>query len=370
MKIQCLEELGVGWLVQVLNGEPAKPAMGTPNAAGEQVDLLNAIDEPQMDLDEEPSSDEDESTPSLRRHTRTGSRYTSAINIRDRLQQIKNDELDVRLNNERDDVRIQEQALDFIRNFVTEDKASGEMIDHLLKTFGHTRFFELLDAKIRPKTTLPTSTSQPQTSPGNTPSYWPNNTHRPSFPSANQPTWSTYPATELIQATVFILVHLANGRPTHRSLLISQTQLMQHILPLLSHPKRDIRLGCAWMINNLIWIEDAGDEAATRERALSLRALGFEEGARVLGREMDLDIRERAKTALDLLGRLLGEGRGGGGGATSGSGSGGAEGSSGFAGGSAGGGGSGGANATGFEGVGRMSGRLGLGGGWRHDSRS
>ncbi len=33
MKKQCLEELGVGWLVQVLNGEPSKPTMGTSNAA-------------------------------------------------------------------------------------------------------------------------------------------------------------------------------------------------------------------------------------------------------------------------------------------------------------------------------------------------
>ncbi len=118
----------------------------------EQVDILNAADEPDMDVDEEHSSeDEDEamteSISSMRRHQRHGSRYTSATNIRDRLQQIKNDERDARLNSERDDIRIQEQALDFIRNFVSEDKMSGEMIDHLLQTFGNSRFFELLDAK-------------------------------------------------------------------------------------------------------------------------------------------------------------------------------------------------------------------------------
>jgi hypothetical protein len=354
MKIQCLEELGVGWLVQVLNGEPSKPAMGTPNAAGEQVDILNAVDEPHMDVDDEPSSEEDddamtESIPSMRRHQRPGSRYTSATNIRDRLQQIKNDEQDNRLNGERDDIRIQEQALDFIRNFISEDKASGEMIDHLLKTFGHSRFFELLDAKIRPKNfSVSASSSQSQANPA--PSYWPNNPHRTPFSSSTnmppQPNWATYPATELIYATVYILVHLANGRPAHRSLLISQTTLMQHVLPLFTHPRSDVRVGCAWLLHNLVWVEDHTDEAATRERAISLRQLGFEEGAKVLGRDMDLDVKQRAIVSIDQFEKLLnGTGHGRGGFASP----------SGFGG------------ESGVGGLGGM-GRLGGLHGWRHDS--
>lgn len=328
MKIQCLDELGVGWLVQVLNGEPSKPAMGTPNAAGEQVDILNAVDEPHMDVDDEPSSDEEdedamsESIPSMRRHQRHGSRYTSATNIRDRLQQIKNDEQDNRLNGERDDIRIQEQALDFIRNFVSEDKASGEMIDHLLKSFGHSRFFDLLDAKLRPKSSSHMSSTS-NTSSQTSPSYWQHSSTRQmhaqsTFSSTTQPTlsstpnWSTYPATELILATVFILVHLANGRPQHRSLLISQTQLMSHVLPLFTHPRRDVRVACAWMLHNLVWIEDHNDEPAARDRAVNLRQLGFEEGARVLGRDMDQDIKERARTSIEQFGKLLGSGPGSG----------------------------------------------------------
>ncbi|KAH9874878.1 hypothetical protein J1614_004365 [Plenodomus biglobosus] len=322
MKVQCLEELGVGWLVQVINGEPSKPTMATPNAAGEQVDLLNAVDEPRMDVDDEPSSEEDEdedamteSIPTMRQHQHRGSRYTSQTNIRDRLQQIKNDEQDSRLNGERDDIRIQEQALDFIRNFISEDKASGEMIDHLLKTFGHSRFFELLDAKIRPKnTSLPTTSPYTQAAPS-TLNHWSTATHRPSSSSfsastntLNSPNWAAYPATELILATVFILVHLANGRPAHRSLLISQTSLMQHVLPLFTHPRRDVRVACAWMLHNLVWVEDHTDEAATRERAALLRQLGFEEGARMLGRDVDLDIKERAKTSIEQFAKLLGDG--------------------------------------------------------------
>jgi hypothetical protein len=321
-KIQCLEELGVGWLVQTLNGEPGKGSaatplgMGTPNAAGEQVDILNAVDDPHMDVDEEASSPEDEDTmtdsiASMRRHQHHGSRYTSATNIRDRLQQIKNDEQDQRLNSERDDIRMQEQALDFLRNFTAEEKASGEMIDHLLKSFGHSRFFELLDAKLRAKgTSAIPGPSQPRATGlrsvgggADTSGYWSNLSL-----TREAGNWASYPPTELIASTLWILVHLANGRPQHRSLLISQSQLMQHVLPLLSHPRRDVRLPCAWFINNLTWVEDHGDEPASRERAQSLRQLGFEEGARLLGRDTDLDIRERAKTAVEQMGKLLGDG--------------------------------------------------------------
>jgi hypothetical protein len=370
MKVRCLDELGVGWLVQVLNGEPSKPAMATPNAAGEQVDILNALDEPHMDVDEELSDeDEDEeedtmaeSIPSIGRLQRPGSRYTSAINIRDRLQQIRNDEHDTRLNGERDDIRIQEQALDFIRNFISEEQSTGDMIDHVLKSFGHSRFFDLLDAKIRPKSS--SSLSQSQT--GSTaPSYWPNTTQRNSFTSSSntqqqqqqqqqQPNWSAYPAPELILAAVFVLVHLANGRPQHRSLMISQTSLMQHLLPILSHPKREIRACCAWCLHNLLWLDDSSDEANTRERAMSLRNLGFEEASRAMLNDQDLDVSQRAKTVVDRFTVLLGDGHHGHAqgqaqrGTVYGSGSG-----------------------NQFGGDGGMSGLGRLGGlhGWRHDSR-
>lgn len=318
-KMQCLDELGVGWLVQVLNGEPSKPAMATPNAAGEQVDILNALDEPHMDVDDELSDeDEDEeedtmaeSIPTMGRLQRPGSRYTSANNIRDRLQQIRNDEHDTRLNSERDDIRIQEQALDFIRNFICEEQQSGDMIDHVLKSFGHSRFFDLIDAKIRPKNSNPSHSLSG--SPAS--SYWPNTNPRNSFTSSTtnqqqQTNWSAYPAPELIHAAVFVLVHVANGRPTHRSLMISQTSLMQHLLPILSHPKREVRACCAWCLHNLLWQDDSSDEAATRERAMLLRNLGFEEASKVMLGDSELDVSERAKTLVGRFTQLLGDGHG------------------------------------------------------------
>jgi len=62
------------------------------------------------------------------------------------------------------------------------------------------------------------------------------------------------------------------------------------------------------MLHNLVWVEDDTDEAATRERAVLLRQLGFEEGATMLGKDVDLDIRERAKTSIDQFRNLLDDG--------------------------------------------------------------
>jgi hypothetical protein len=312
MKVQCLDELGVGWLVQVLNGEPNKPTMGTPNAAGEQVDILNAIDEPHMDVDEEVSGEEDdeedtmaESIPSIGRMQRPGSRYTSATNIRDRLQQIKSDEHDAQLNGERDDIRLQEQALDFIRNFILEESSSGEMIDYLLKSFGHSRFFDLIDTKLRPKSSS-SSQSQAGQSAHN---YWSNTAPRTSFsPSTSQTTWENYPAVEIMHAAIYVLLHLANGRPAQRSLMISQTSLMQHLLTMLSHTTARIRSATAYCLYNLLWLDDSSDEAATRERAHQLRNFGFEDATRVLLTDQDLDVQERAKTLYERFVVLLGNG--------------------------------------------------------------
>ncbi|KAF1997236.1 armadillo repeat domain-containing protein, partial [Amniculicola lignicola CBS 123094] len=315
-KRRCLDELGVGWLVQTLSGELASRSsvpplsMGTPNAAGERVDLLNAVDQNPMDVDDQDSSsEEDEDTmtdsiPSMRRHQRGSMRFTSAPNFRDRIQTIKDDEQNQRINNERDDIRIQEQALDFIRNIVNDDKNSGELIDLVLESFNHSRLFEILDSKIRPKGLSSATASQ-------TPSFgFGAPSQRSPFPS-NAPSninWAHYPPTELIVSTLYILVHLANGRPQHRSLLISQSTLMSHILPLLSHPRREVRLPCSWFVNNLVWVEDTNDFVASRERAMCLRNMGFEDRCRTMSREdLDLDVQQRAKTAVEQFHKLLDE---------------------------------------------------------------
>lgn len=337
IKISCLEELGTGWLVQAITGElrdfshPPKErsqastpiGMGTPNAAGEQVDLLNAVDEPSMDLDDVTSSSDDEddetmadSIGSLRRPRQL--RFTTTSQIRARLKAIKDTEQDPRLRAERDDLRIQEQALDFIRNLIAESKSGAcEMIDHLLSTIGAPRFFEIIASKLRPKGPAappqPFGTTASTSSPAHNRSSHPGLTAQPPPPQqvlAFPPHHHAHPFAahappEILLAALFILIHIANGRPSHRSLLISQTALLTHILPLFQHPDRRMRVACVWLINNLTWMDDSSDAANARQRAMDLRALGIEERVRLLMQDQDLDTRERAKTAAEQMGKLL-----------------------------------------------------------------
>ncbi|KAF2491548.1 ARM repeat-containing protein [Lophium mytilinum] len=327
IKIKCLDELGTGWLIRTIQGEqrdfPGPPSqshvstpigMGTPNAAGEQVDLLNAVDEPSMEIDEEPSSsgDEDEdNTPEVLLR-RPPHRTFNSSTIRSELKAIKQSEQDPRLRAEHDDLRIQEQALDFIRNLIAESKAgAAEMIDHLLSTIGSTRFFEMMASKLRPTSS---SSSSPSTifppSPARTRSPLSNPRDQGlTFGQLhfNQPVLAP---PEILLSVVFILIHIANGRPQHRALL-------GLVLPLFQHPDRRLRVACVWLVNNLTWMDDSSDMPAARERAMSLKTLGVAAKVRELTHDQDLDTRERAKTAVEQIDKLLdggnvGQGMGGG----------------------------------------------------------
>jgi len=164
VKVKCLEELEPGWLMQTITGEsfPSKAShvstpigMGTPNAAGEQVDLLNAPDEPAMDLDEDEDDDEeDDDMMSDSIETLRFPRYTSkgrpSQTYRKALKEIRDQEMNPALREQRDDLRIQEVALDFIRNLISESGADlNDMIDHVLNALGQNRFFEVLTSKLK-----------------------------------------------------------------------------------------------------------------------------------------------------------------------------------------------------------------------------
>ncbi|KAK7534047.1 armadillo repeat domain-containing protein [Phyllosticta citribraziliensis] len=381
-KSQCLEELGVGWLVQTVYGEtkqvqmpskvrvqasrPETPlGMGTPNAAGEQVDLLNAPEEPSMDVDNDSqiSGDEDDMMVDSIGLLRPRSTQSSvAAKNKAKLRAIKEAETNPLIRAQKEDLRIQEQALDFIRNLIMVDAGSspGDMIDHVLQTFGRDRFFEILTAKLRPRPNNASPQSQPapvgstSSSPdphGRTTSAHERSTSAP----AN---FSHLAPPEILLATTFIIVHVANGKPSHRQLVISQSSLMQHLLPLFGHPDRRIRVACVWLVNNLTWIEDQSDTPAAKQRALELRAIGVEERVRLCLSDAELDVRERAKTAVDQMNKLLGLLDGYGNGASSSASHGGAGSSGGHAAGS----GSGSAGAAAYLGLSASGHRP-----WPHD---
>ncbi|KAF2083877.1 ARM repeat-containing protein [Saccharata proteae CBS 121410] len=314
LKVQCMEELGTGFLIQIVIGEtrdtytasrahlhasrPETPiGMGTPNAAGEQVDLLNAVDEPAMDVENDSATFEDDDEDDVMADSigllgKRGHQNSLTAIHRARLRAIKEVETNAVLRAQKEDLRIQEQALEFIRNLIMADAGSSadDMIDHVLQTFSPDRFFEILATKLQPRPTASHNTAKTTSDD--------HHAHQHSSTAYLSPP-------EILLAATFVIVHIANGSPSHRRLVISQACLMTRLLPLFSHPDRRVRVACCWIINNLTFGDDEEDRPAARQRALELRNMGFEEAVRRAGKDQDLDVRERSRTGLDQFRRAV-----------------------------------------------------------------
>lgn len=305
IKMQCLKELGTGWLVGAIQGEPKESGggvsvgLGGPNAAGEQVDLLNPSMATNMDVDvpavagneeddvEDDDNDDqdedgaimyDEAAQTHYQSSQLRSTLQPSFDRRKYLNAFQHFEQNPVLQAKRDDIAVQEQALDFVRNLLNGDDCAF-MIDHVLKQLGQDKVFALLTEKLLP---VP-------------PSFY---SVRQLVHSSNGP---AYHPTALILSSIHVLNHIANGSPVHKSLLIAQKQLLAAWLPHFSHHDRRVRVICVWAVNSLTWVEDDADREGARRRATELRSVGIEAKVRELKDDPDLDTRERVKTALRQL---------------------------------------------------------------------
>jgi hypothetical protein len=300
--------------------------MATPNAVGERVDLLNAVDEPIMDVDDDDmdlSSGEEEDDERVYENGANRIPMVPAQH-RARLRAIRHEEESPTLRARRDDIRIQAQALSLVQNLISEaGPKQPDMIDGLLQTLGQTRLFECLAMKLKPRAIGVAGKSTITSAP------------TPSVPAGKRPTLTTpaaassssrdkehaahhariesfpthlYPDSEVMLPTLFILIHVGNGRPQHRHMLLNltttlspqqspstlfpstfpprllpqgpQIKFLDLLLPLFSHPDSRIRVACCWMMHNVMWMEDQTDASNARQRAMELRSRGFEEAAK------------------------------------------------------------------------------------------
>ncbi|KAI4199664.1 MAG: hypothetical protein LQ350_004455 [Teloschistes chrysophthalmus] len=297
LKKECLGELGPGWLKQIICSEENDTtgfrsdqeasvgtplAMGTPNAAGEQVDLLNATDGfregrpigteddeadvkmvdsvgasggPQLDFEQQGQNHSAWRAPRKR---------TEASNT----NQVRADEL-----------AVQKQGLDFIRNLICGSD-SLEMIDCLFEELGQDKVFEILVSKLRPRLINAFNRDRRSTDSG---------------------VRQIQPPTDIVISVCYIIVHLAAGLPRHRQLVISQPELLKLIVPLFQHSNREVRGCCAWIVINLTWMDDQSDHVNCKERAKELIRLGIYEKLQMLEADPELDVRERTKTAMYQL---------------------------------------------------------------------
>ncbi|KAK3068083.1 hypothetical protein LTR53_014614 [Teratosphaeriaceae sp. CCFEE 6253] len=315
IKVSTLEELGTGWLVKAIAGEQREQHNGvvgggvsvglsTPNAAGEQVNLLNplSMDVDHLSEDEQHESDEEEDEDGEVMYDESSHTHYQASQVRSTLQPPPNAfnskrylssvrEVETSLRAKQEDVAVQEQALDFVRNILNGEDCAP-MFDHLLQQIGSAKLFELLTVKLAPTSTTTASSNGSaarSTSAGGT---------------ATSPPRPVYGPTELIISTINILTHISNALPRHKQLLIAQKPLLQAWLPHFAHPDRRVRVACVWAINSLTWVDDDSDRRDARVRAAELRGVGIEGAVRGLLGDGDLDVKERAKTAVRQFDQL------------------------------------------------------------------
>ncbi|KAL5335293.1 armadillo-type protein [Aspergillus crustosus] len=288
VKIKIIEGLGPDWIKQVITQDPTSVlakrgldedtdsstpgGMSRANSAGERVDLLNPVGHKQ-----EADDDDTKMTDSM-----PSSKISLEMFLPDATRRRKlalHGDLDQTTQARQDDIAVQEQTLDLLRNVVCGSGAS-EMIDHLFKEIGQDLLLDALADKLRPRSIqLP---------------------HRRDSPNHR----TLQVPNEILVAVTFFIIHLAAGLPWHRQLLVSHRDLLRYLMGYFHHTHRDVRTNCVWVVINLTYEDDASDHEGCRERAIKLRSVGVLDRLANLEHDPDLDVRERTKTALHLLNSL------------------------------------------------------------------
>lgn len=160
------------------------------------------------------------------------------------------------------EMEVQEQALECIRNLVCENPDIVESLLHD-ETEGTDSLFNLIEKKLD----LAGQTDN----------------------------------SKMMVATIYIMVHIAAGRETHRDNLAQRDSILEKLVPLMRHQVADIRTACVWLMINLTWMEGTSTlprRQACRSRAEKLILLGFKEKLDQGIVDPVLDVRERTKNAL------------------------------------------------------------------------
>ena len=299
LKMNCLDELGPGWLKQIIRDgteelhatrerdsiSNTSMGMGTPNAAGMQVDLLNAVDTDSTQVeDDEGDVRMSDSEPDRRqiRPKRTPNPPSSRAGS-------------LSLRHSDDDLAIQREGLELIRNLICGEGAK-EMIDFVFSEMGQDKLFDLIRCKLALRVTNNNTNTSRRSS--TTPSSY-------SLRNGGLNARQLQASSEICSSIVYILTHIAAGLPRHRQILIMQTELLKSIVPLFGHEKPEIRVSCVWVVINLTWMDDESDRPRCRACAKELMRLGYFERLKTLENDTELDVKERTKTAMHQMANML-----------------------------------------------------------------
>lgn len=282
MKRQCLEELGQGWLVQLICNDTEDEALVNSKGAEE----MPASQSNGEGVDEDVDMDDDQGSSALGAgYTRPSSQHGTARSklmqqAETRLALLREAETNPARKARKDDIAVQEQGLDFIRNLIGGASPGGtaettEMIDFLFNALGQDRVFEILASKLRPKVVNPFGRR-----------------------GSAAETRVIPPQSEIITAVSYILVHMAASVPRHRQLVIAQTDLLKLLVQQFGHPSIEVRLALCYLVTNLTWRDDSNDSQACAQRANELKKLRFLSKLELLEHDPELNVRQLAKSAL------------------------------------------------------------------------
>jgi hypothetical protein len=257
IKIRVVQELGPDWIKQLISTDPSDVPEGTVIGVLASSRTTNGFDHGNVVEVKSANSE---------RHKK------SAVKRR---QQVLTEEASLSMHTVEDDTAIQAELFDLIRNLICGEE-TAEMIDYVLKAIGQKDFFEIMLDRVRPKTIAGPTLKDTKTMPA---------------------------AIDVIVNVLYIIVHVAASLPKFRSMVAGQTNLLRQILAFLNHSNREIRLPCCWIAINLTYADDELDRGGCRQRAQELHKLGYLTKLKALGKEvdLDLDVRERAKTAIELI---------------------------------------------------------------------
>ncbi|RFU76278.1 armadillo repeat [Trichoderma arundinaceum] len=288
LKRSCLEHLEAEWLVQLIYDD------------GQDTTSYNTqpIQSPGDDVDEEMDASPDEQVRWMfaangNLQKLDASRSTKLRQAEDKLASIRESELNSFRRSRSDDVAVQEQGLELVRNLVGLGAGASaespydttEMIDYLFSTIGQERLFEILSSKLRAKVLHPFS--RRSTTPG-------------------QETRLIHPHAKIIIPVIYILVHIAASTHQHRQLVVGQTELLKLLCQQISNRDKEVRVAVCHLIINLTGQDDEGEGQAWSLRAMELKKLGFYNRMEFLKHnDRDLDVRERARTAVYQLERAI-----------------------------------------------------------------
>ncbi|CAD6505674.1 BgTH12-01164 [Blumeria graminis f. sp. triticale] len=283
MKRQCFEELGQAWLVHLICDDIEDMALHSSKSKSEKTSTsIDSMDEDtdmgQFEEQIDTAFGTSDCQSSIESPSLDHSRLSQLAERR--IMALRDTELDPSRRARRDDVAVQEQGLDFIRNMIGGVGHTGtettEMIDFLFDALGQDRMFEILSSKLRPRAVNPYSRKA----------------------SGLRESKVIPPQPEIIIAVGYILVHMAASIPRHRQLVISQSELLKLLVPQFNHSTIEVRLVLCCLVTNLTWVDDEADEHFCAQRASELIKLGFLNKLEMLENDVELSVRERAKTAI------------------------------------------------------------------------